>query len=57
MNCPGDQIGKIEMGGALSRMGERRGVYRVVVGNLRERDHLEDPGLDGRTVLKWFFRK
>ena len=32
MNCSGDQIGKIEMGGALARMGERRGVYRVVVG-------------------------
>jgi len=26
-------------------------------GNLRERDCLEDPGLDGRTILKWIFRK
>ena len=25
-------------------------------GNLRERDHFEDPGLDGR-ILKWNFRK
>jgi hypothetical protein len=57
MNCPGDQTGEIEMGGALARMGERRGVYRVVVGNLRERDHLEDPGVNGRTMLKWIFRK
>jgi len=26
-------------------------------GNLRERDHLEDSGIDGRTILRWFFRK
>jgi hypothetical protein len=28
-------------------MGERRGVYRVLMGNLKERDHLGDPGMDG----------
>jgi hypothetical protein len=33
-------------------MGERRGIYSVLVGNLRERDHLEDPGIDGRIILK-----
>jgi hypothetical protein len=26
-------------------------------GNLRERDHLEDPGLDGRIIVRWTFRK
>jgi hypothetical protein len=31
-------------------MGERRGVYRVLVENLRERDHLGDPGVDGRVI-------
>jgi hypothetical protein len=26
-------------------------------GNLRERDHLEVPGVDARIILKWIFRK
>jgi hypothetical protein len=26
-------------------------------GNLRERDHLEDPRIDGRIILSWIFRK
>jgi hypothetical protein len=38
-------------------MGERRSVYRVLVGKPEERDHLGDPGVDGRIILKWFFRK
>jgi hypothetical protein len=25
--------------------------------NLRKRKHLEDPGVDGRIVLRWIFRK
>jgi hypothetical protein len=31
-------------------------VYRVLVGNLRERDHWGDPGVGGR-ILGWIFRK
>jgi hypothetical protein len=26
-------------------------------GNLRERDHLGDPAVDGRIILRWIFRK
>jgi hypothetical protein len=26
-------------------------------GHLRERDHLENPGIDGRIILRWIFRK
>jgi hypothetical protein len=32
-------------------------VYRVLVGNLRERDHWEDPCIGGRIILRWIFRK
>ena len=38
-------------------MGERRGLSRVLVGILRERDHLEDLGVDGRIILRWILRK
>jgi hypothetical protein len=36
---------------------ERRGAYRVLWGNLRERGHLEDPGVDWRIILRRIFRK
>jgi hypothetical protein len=26
-------------------------------GNLRERDHLEDPDMDRRIILRWIFRR
>ena len=36
--------------------GERRGIYSVLVGNIQERDHLGDPGVDGRIMLSLIFR-
>jgi hypothetical protein len=38
-------------------MGDWRGAYRVCWGDLMERDHLEDLGVDGRIILRWIFRK
>jgi len=26
-------------------------------GEVRERDHFEDPGIDGRIILRWILRK
>jgi hypothetical protein len=38
-------------------MRKGRSIYRVLVRNLRERDHFEYPGVDGRIILKLVFRK
>jgi len=38
-------------------MGERRGVYMVLVGKPEGKNHSKDPGLDGITILRWIFRK
>jgi hypothetical protein len=36
-----------------ARMGESRGAYRVLVGKPGGRRYLEEPGVDGRIILKW----
>jgi hypothetical protein len=43
--------------GHVARMGEKRGAYRIWWGDLREGDHLGDPDVDGRMVLKRIFNK
>ena len=47
---------RMRWAGHVACMGERRGVYRTLLGNLRGRDHLEDPGVDGRKILRWMLR-
>jgi hypothetical protein len=48
---------RMRWAGHVACMGERRGVYRVLVGNMWERDHLGDPGVDGKMILRWIFSK
>jgi hypothetical protein len=55
-HCSGDQIGN-EMGETCSTIGREKAYAGFWCGNLRERDHLGDPGVDGRIILRWVFRK
>jgi len=50
---------RMSWAGHVARMEERRGeAYTGFLwGNLRERRRLEDPGVDGRIILRWIFRK
>jgi len=47
---------RMRWAGHVARLGERIGVYGVLVENLRERDNLGDTGVYGK-ILLWFFRK
>jgi hypothetical protein len=38
-------------------MGVDGGCIQVHTGNLRIKNQLEDPGGDGRVILKWVFKK
>jgi len=44
--------GRIRWAEHVARMGEGRCVYRVLVGKPEGRDHLGDPRVDGRIILR-----
>jgi len=53
----GEKIEKNEMGGACSAYGGSGEAHTGSWwGNMRERDHLGDPGVDVRIILIWIFR-
>jgi hypothetical protein len=43
--------------GHVTRMGRVEEYTGFCWGSLREKYHLEDPGLDGRIILRWIYRK
>ena len=48
---------RMRWAGHVARMGEERGVYGVLVGNWRERDHWGDLGIDGWIILQLISRR
>ena len=40
----------------VARMGRGEVYTGFWCGNLWERNHVEDPGIDGRIILRWIFR-
>ena len=48
---------RMRWAGHVARMGEERGVYRVLVGKPEERDHWGDLDVDGWIILVWISRR
>jgi len=41
------------LGGTCSAHGWDKNVYKILVGNLKERGRLEGLGIDGKIILEW----
>ena len=50
------KLRRMRRAGHVACWGRGKAYTRFWWGNLGERDHLGDPGIDGRTILKWMFR-
>ena len=48
---------RMRWAGHVARMGEERGVYRVLVGKPEGRSHCGDLGVDGWIILAWISRR
>ena len=53
----GDQIEKKIDGRECSMCGGEEWCIVFWWGNLKEKEHLEEPGVDGRVILRWIFKK
>jgi hypothetical protein len=50
------KLSRMRWTGHVASVGGWRGAYRVWWGDLRKRDHLEDPVIDGSIMLKFIFK-
>jgi len=48
---------RMRWAGHVARVGRGEAYTGFWWGNLREGDYLGDPGIDGRIILRWIFRK
>jgi len=51
------KLRRMRLAGHVECMGRGEVYTGFWWGNLRERDHLGDPGVDGRIILRWIFKK
>jgi hypothetical protein len=49
-------LGRVKWSEHVARMGERRGIYRILVGT-RESGFWKNPDVYGRIILKWIFNR
>lgn len=57
LNYWGDEIKENKIVGHVAHMWESGSAYRVLVGKLREKDHLEDVDIHGKIIMKWVLKK
>jgi len=48
---------RMRWAGHVARMGRGEACTGFWWGNLKERDHWRDPGVDGKIIIRWIFRK
>jgi hypothetical protein len=51
------KLRRMRWAGHVARMGRGEAHTGFCWGNLKERHHLEVPGVNGRVILRWIFRK
>lgn len=57
VNHLGDQMKECKMGGACGVTGKREMPRRFLLGNMKERDHLEELNINWRMILKWILKQ